>query len=345
MPRSSIPDSRTLRRRRAIALVALAVAIGAIAWLLVGGGSASSRRSHAGRSASAPRAAAPASLRVKVARIGSLPSAVQDAAVAATPSGILVMGGLDAGEASLPDIVLLGREGGRGARIGALPAPLHDACAAAVGADAYVFGGGQVSSFSQITRVSASGAVAAAGTLPTPASDVACASWGAGAYVVGGNTGEEALRTILFWRPHAAPVRAALLPKPLRYAAVAATSQGIVIAGGTSGETVSSDVYRFDPSSGSVRRLARLPYPVTHAAGASLDGYALVIGGRGEGAHSQRGDLLAISPDGHVSVAGELPGGLSDVGAASLAGVVALAGGVDRAGAPQSSVLELAPRG
>jgi N-acetylneuraminic acid mutarotase len=117
-----------------------------------------------------------------------------------------------------------------------------------------------------------------------------------------------------------------------------------MIAGGTSGTQASRDVYSFNPSSGRLRALARLPYPVTHAAGASLGGSMLVIGGRGDGAVSQRHDILAVSPAGAVSVAGALPRSLSDLAAVQSGESVILAGGRDSAGHTQSAILTVTPK-
>jgi hypothetical protein len=334
--------ARRLRRRRLLALAAVAViAIAVIAQLAGGGGSASRPRSASGLAQ--PRASSPARpVHVVLERAGTLPQALQDTAATALADGrVMVAGGLAAGETSLADVVLLSGSSAR--RVGSLAAPLHDACAAVVGGQVYVFGGGQVSSYSSITRVSVEGAAEAAGELPTPASDLACASSGTVAYLVGGYTGSEPLRTILAWRPGAAARVVAYLPEPLRYAAVALTPAGLVIAGGTSGTRASRDVYRLDPTSGRLRRIALLPRGITHAAGAALGADALVIGGREAGEDSQLREVLAISPGGAVSVVGELPLALSDVAVARSGGEIVLAGGRDRAGAQQRSVFRMSP--
>lgn len=275
-----------------------------------------------------------------VSAAGQLPTAVQDAAAAPVAgTGALLIGGLDSAEASVADVVQI--EGGTAKRVATLPTALHDACASAVGGAVYVFGGGQQVSFSQILRVAGSRPAAPAGSLPTPASDVACITIAGVVYIVGGYTGQEPLRTILAWRPGETPRIVGTLPKPLRYAAVGQVGGQIVIAGGTSGVQASRDVYRFDPLSGSVRQLARLPFPVTHAAGASLGDTVLVIGGRGEDTRSQRRSILAISPTGVVTVAGALPLALSDLAAVQSGQALILAGGADRAGRTHREILEV----
>jgi hypothetical protein len=339
------PSGRQIRRRRAGALLGLAlVAIFVIAALRAGGGKsrAVTQARATGRASSA--AAGPGRVQVRVVQSGSLATAEQDAAaVVVSPNGFLLVGGIDEGESSLSSIVSVrtaGAEGGARAQaqadahaIGTLPTALHDACASFVDGSAYLFGGGVVSSFAQITRISASGASRSAGQLPTPASDVACATIGETVYVVGGYTGVAPLRTILAWRPGAPAVRVAgLLPKPLRYAAVAAVGGQLVIAGGSSGETASRDIYRFDPATGTLASIGLLPRALTHAAAAALAGTMFVFGGRGSSPSSATRRILAIAPGGDVRQVGLLPVALSDLAAAALDGHIVLAGGRDAGG-------------
>lgn len=288
-----------------------------------------------------------------VSQTGILPAPVQDAAAAAFgPNRFLLMGGIDQGGASVADILEADRMGAR--RIGALPQTLHDASASTLstgagrtngllGAAVYLFGGGVVSSFPQITQIDSTGATSPAGRLPTPASDVATAAIDGTVYIVGGYTGVTPLRTILAWRPGTAAKVVATLPKPLRYAAVAASGGKLTIAGGTSGEEASSDIYRFDPASGTLARIGLLPRPLTHAAAAALEGTVFVFGGREASPTSQTKRILAIEADGLVHSAGLLPKAVSDLAAVALGEGVALAGGRDRAGVVQGAILVAKP--
>jgi hypothetical protein len=82
-----------------------------------------------------------------------------------------------------------------------------------------------------------------------------------------------------------------------------------------------------------VRRIGRLPAPLTHAAAATLGGRVYVFGGRGGTLGTQKRTILAIDPaTGRVRSAGRLPVALSDLGAATVGGRVLLVGGRDRAG-------------
>jgi N-acetylneuraminic acid mutarotase len=269
---------------------------------------------------------------------GVLPAAEQDAAAAVvSPGRFLLLGGIDEAESSLASI--LDADGSHVRTIGTLPAALHDACASFVDGAAYLFGGGVVSSFAQITRISAAGATQPAGQLPTPASDVACATIGATTYIVGGYTGVTPLRTILAWHPGALARVAGLLPEPLRYAALAAVDGQLVIAGGTSGDTANRDIYRFDPTTRKLTIIGVLPRPLTHAAAAALNGTVFVFGGRGSSPTSQTRRILAITESGNVEQVGVLPLALSDLAAVPLDGHIVIAGGRDEAGRVHNAIL------
>jgi N-acetylneuraminic acid mutarotase len=331
--------ARAIRRRRAGALLVLAL----VAALIVGLATRAGSGGHAGRARTpggSRRATASEAVHVAVSAVGRLPTALRDGAAApAYGGGVLLLGGLTSGEESVADVTRI--VGATTSPLASLPTALHDACAAAVGGAVYVFGGGQQASFSAIVKVAADGTSGQVGSLPTPASDVACVVVGDTVYIVGGYTGSEPLRTILAWRPGASAHVVGMLPKPLRYAAVGQVGGQVLIAGGTSGVDASRDVYRFDPRSGTVREVALLPSGVTHAAGASLPDAVLVIGGRRAGSGSQRQTILALSPGGAVTVAGSLPHPLSDIAAAPEGSAIVLAGGADREGATREEILRL----
>jgi hypothetical protein len=279
---------------------------------------------------------------LRVASRAALPAAVQLPAVAPGAGGAFAIGGLDAGDSSVADVVLIDRAGAR--VVTRLPLALHDAAATRIDGQTYMFGGGEPSgTSSSILRIAASG-VSSAGDLPVGASDIEAATIGHTAYVVGGYTVSAPLRTIVAFTPGGAARAVATLPRPLRYAAVAAVGGRVLIAGGTSGETAQRAILSFDPVTRAVRQIGLLPRPLTHAAGASLNGWMYVIGGRGEGLSEQRASILAIDPrSGAARSAGRLPEALSDVGAASLAGHILAVGGRSSAGRVSDLALTLVP--
>jgi hypothetical protein len=119
----------------------------------------------------------------------------------------------------------------------------------------------------------------------------------------------------------------------------------VLIAGGTSGTTARREVLSFDPRTRRLRVIARLPAPVTHAAGASLNGRFYVLGGRGDTLNSQRSAILAVDPaSGRVTRAGRLPEPLSDLSAGSFPDRVVVVGGRDLLGRARDEIWSLKAR-
>ena len=277
---------------------------------------------------------------------GSLDAPVQDAAAApAGNAGAVLLGGLSAADVSTDTVVLADRAGAR--RIGALPIAVHDSAAVRLGRNVYLFGGGSnTTQQSEIVAVDpASGASRNAGRLPAASSDQSAGAVGGTAYVVGGYTGSSWLDTIVAWRPGAGARVVAHLPAPLRYAAVTAVAGRLVIAGGSLPNGTASDaVLEFAPATGRVRRLGRLPAPVTHAAAAAIGDTAYVIGGRGAALGTPTDAIRAVNVlTGRVVEAGRLPEPLSDLAAVSLGKSILLAGGRGSSGTV-ATLTQLVPR-
>jgi DNA-binding beta-propeller fold protein YncE len=275
--------------------------------------------------------------------LGSLGQPLQDAAAAPSGAGALLLGGLNAADTSVADVRFVARR--REAVRGSLPGVRHDAAAVSLGGSAYVFGGGNgPSQLDEIVKVGPTGRASVVGRLPQPASDVSAAVIAGKAYVVGGFTGTRWLNTILAWRPGTAPRVVARLPVALRYAAVTAAGGKLVIAGGsTPNGTASRVVLAFDPTRRAVEAIAELPAPLTHAAAATLNGIAYVIGGRGASVDSPVGRVSAIDPaSGRLRPAGTLATPRSDLAAVTVPGGILLAGGRSAAGTT-STLGELVP--
>jgi hypothetical protein len=317
---------------------AVALAVGGC-----GGGGSGARARTSSRTPTAPAPHAPrVPAKLRVGASTALPAAVQLPAVAPGAGGALSIGGLDAGDASVASAVLIDGSGAH--EVTRLPLALHDAAAAQIDGQTYLFGGGEPGGASEsIFRVAPSG-VRSVGHLPVGTSDISAATVGHTAYLPGGYTVTAPLRTIVAFTPATGAHVVATRPRPLRYAAVAAVDGRVLIAGGTSGVIAERAILSFDPATRAVRQIGRLPYPVTHAAGASLNGWFYVLGGRSESLSGQRSSILAVDPrSGAVRPAGRLPEALSDIGAASLAGRVVTAGGRNPAGTVFDRALTLLP--
>jgi len=271
----------------------------------------------------------------------NLAAPLQDAAAAASGSGALVAGGLDAADTSVGQVRFVSARGD--AARPSLPSVRHDAAAATIRGRAYVFGGGDgTRQLDEIVALGGRSAPQVVGRLPHPASDVAAAALGDTAYVVGGYTGSAWLDTILAWRPGGKPHVVARLPSPLRYAAVAAAGGKLVIAGGSlpSG-TASRAVLVFDPGTKRVRRLGALLAPTTLAAAAAVGGTAYVIGGRGPATGTPTARIVAVDPLAHtVRPDGTLAEARSDLAAVTVGNRILLVGG-RRASGTSAAVGEL----
>ena len=153
-------------------------------------------------------------------------------------------------------------------------------------------------------------------SLPTATSDAAVAALAGTAYVVGGYDGQQALDTIVAWRPGGQPKLVARLPYGLRYAAVAATDGRLLIAGGSHDEAATTTILSFDPATGDLRHIGDLPEPITHAAAVALGSYVYILGGRGSAAGTQSAAIVAVDAATGRSVRdGRLPQPLSDAAA------------------------------
>ena len=253
---------------------------------------------------------------------GTLPFAIQDPAAVSLPGGgVALLGGLGSTDLSL-DAGVIARRGASHV-FGHLPHALHDAPAVRLGARVYVFGGGDgIRQLAGITAVDlATGAATAAGSLPAASSDSSATSLRGTAYVVGGFTGTRWLDTIVAWRPHGTARVVAHLPSAVRYAAVTSADGVVVVAGGSLPNGTASDrIWTFDPRSGRVRTIGRLPEATTHGAAAAIGGTAFVIGGRGATLGTPTARILAIDPKtGRVHAAGRLAVATSDLAAVATA--------------------------
>ena len=325
--------------------------LGVAALAVVAGAGCSSSQKQATVSAGTRRnpaqvaPAQPRATRLAEQPAGSLAQPVQDAAAAASGSGALLLGGLNAADTSVGDIRFVSARGDT--LRGSLPGVRHDAAAVTLGGAGYVFGGGNgPSQLDEIVKVGPAGRATLVGRLPQPSSDSSAAAISGTAYIVGGFTGTRWLNTILAWRPGARPRVAARLPVALRYAAVTAAGGKLVIAGGsTPNGTASRTVLSFDPARGRVRTIGLLPAPTTHAAAATFNGIAYVIGGRGAAVGSATARISAIDPsNGRVRRAGVLAAPLSDLAAVSVRGGILVAGGHGPAGT-SSTIGKLVPAG
>ena len=282
--------------------------------------------SHPPGDAAGPhRAAARTKLVARLERY-RLPAPVSAESVAALPGGVLIVGGLDAGEASAGGVFRLDTGDGRLSPAGSLRAPLHDAAAAVLGKRVLVFGGGAEASSDEVQALPLSGGTVAAGAtaegagrLPTVRSDLSAVTLGGRAYVLGGYDGAAPLGSVLATSDGGVFQAVTTLPRPARYMAVTTLGGRIYAFGGRLANGDASDAIRVvDPGAGTARVVGHLPQGVSHAAAVTLGGRAYVLGGEAGGAASDR--IWRFDPgSGKVVAAGRLPLAVTG-GAAAVAG-------------------------
>jgi len=151
-------------------------------------------------------------------------------------------------------------------------------------------------------------------------------------YVIGGDAGSRPLTSVVAWQPGDRARIVAHLPKGLSFPAVGVIGGQVIVAGGTSEHGPSRAVYGFAPSSGQVSGILALPHPLTHAAGAVLDGRLYLLGGvRSVGGTQTDQTLTYDLSSATVSSAGRLPEPLSDAATVALSDRLLIAGGVNDA--------------
>jgi len=267
---------------------------------------------------------------LSVARRLALPAARAGAAVTTIDQGAIVAGGLSDAD-SATDTVFVLHPDGRVGVLSPLPGAIHDAAAATLGTRVLTFGGGASEGSDHIVQV-LPGPPHRVGTLPQALSDLVAAEVGGTAYVAGGWNGTATNRTIYAVTSAGRVRRAGTLPLGVRYPAAAALGGRLILAGGetTSGAPTGA-AWSFDPQTGAVARLPRLPEPTDHAAGVTLNGRFYSVGGLRRGTLTAA--IVSWAPgERRWRRAGTLPVALSDASAVPFGSGVAVLGGRSASG-------------
>ena len=276
----------------------------------------------------------------------SLPAPISGEAAAAVPGGTLILGGLDASEASVEGIFSLGSSG-RVQQAGSLAGPLHDAAATVLKGKVFVFGGGTETSTDQVQSLPASASpslpatATVVGHLPAVRSDLSAVTVGSQAYILGGYDGTSPDPAVLATPDGRSFSQVAELEVPARYMAVATVGGRIYAFGGETGAGAPTDaIQEVDPAKGTVRQIGRLPQPVSHAAAVALGGSIYVLGGEGtEGATAKSWRFDPAS--GKVSPATPLPHPVAGGAVAGQGESAYLIGGTGSGGEALASIVSL----
>lgn len=275
-----------------------------------------------------------------------LPAPISGEAAAAVPAGTLILGGLDASEASVEG-VFLRRRSAEVASAGSLAGPLHDAAAAVLNGKVLVFGGGTETSTDQVQSLpvgaspSSPATATVVGRLPGVRSDLSAVTVGSKAYVLGGYDGANPDPAVLATADGRSFSHVADLPVPARYMAVAALGGRIYAFGGETGAGSPTDaIQEVDPAQGTARQIGRLPQAISHAAAVALGGSIYILGGEGgEGATAKSWRFDPAS--GKVFPASALPHPIAGGAVAGAGESAYLIGGTGPGGEALGSVVRL----
>jgi Kelch motif protein len=272
-----------------------------------------------------------------------LPAPVQREVAEADGDSIVLAGGLDSAGASTDGVFSLDPGTGHVQQLGTVSGAFHDAAGAIMGNKLVVFGGGAVVGTDHVQAFDLGARKGILrGHLPVALSDLSSATIGSTTYLVGGYDGHAPQSAIYATTNGTTFRKAGALPVGLRYTAVTAVGRAVVVAGGTTGTTSVNTVNRFDPGTGRVTLLARLPAPVSHAAAFVLGGQIYVVGGTDPAGNAVRAVTRIDPSTGAVTRMKPLGEPVSDAGVAELNDQAWLIGGWRGSAVSQILVARLA---
>lgn len=329
-------QQRARRRRRLYPFGAVLVLAGFLIIRGLGGSGGSSGLSD------------PVRPQVLVSRLASksLPAPISGETAVILHGGTLIIGGLDASEASVSGVFRLDRTGTL-RPAGSLSGPLHDAAATTLGNKVLVLGGGTATSTDTVqalpvsTATGRSATAAVVGHLPAVRSDLSAVTIGSKAYVLGGYDGTTPDPAVLATADGRSFEQVAELKVPARYIATAAVGNRIFAFGGETASGAATDaIQEIDPAQGTVRVVGHLPRAVSHAAAVVLGGRVYVLGGEENGTATDR--VWQFDPaTGRVAAAPSLPLAVSGGAAVSTGRDAYLLGGTGAGGEALASIVVL----
>lgn len=276
----------------------------------------------------------------------SLPAPISGETAVILRGGTLIIGGLDAGEASVSGVFRLDQTG-KLRPAGSLSGPLHDAAATTLGDKVLVLGGGTETSTDTVQALPVSAAAghsataAVVGHLPAVRSDLSAVTIGAKAYVLGGYDGTTPDPAVLATADGSSFEQVAELKVPARYLATAVIGDRIFAFGGETASGSATDVIQeIDPAKGTARVIGHLPQAVSHAAAVVLGGRIYVLGGEDNETATDR--VWRFDPaTGKVAAAPSLPLAVSGGAAVSAGRSAYLIGGTGAGGEALASIVLL----
>jgi len=258
-----------------------------------------------------------------------LPEPVGREAAMPTATGLVVAGGLVAGDQSTGAAYRVDLHNGHAVTLADLPVPVHDVGGAVVQGRPEVIGGGNATEQDVVQSAQVGGGWRVHGHLPSPRSDLAAVTVGDRVFVVGGYDGTTpALADVLVSTGGGVFRVFGRLRVAVRYPAIALGDGAIWVFGGERNGVEVDLLQRVDLRTGRARIAGHLPRPLGHASAVALGGRILLIGGR-TGAASLTAAMWWFDPASTTRLrrAGSLPTPLADSALAVVGRSAYLMGG------------------
>jgi outer membrane protein assembly factor BamB len=223
--------------------------------------------------------------------LGSLGTALHDAAAATVGSNVYLFGGGQT--SSYNAITQVDPSSGRSQSAGQLPEPRSDLAAATIGRTVYLVGGFTgVSPLKSILAWTPGSKPRVVGSLPEPLRYAAVASHNGKLVIAGGITPQGHTSKVDSFDPKTGKTtQLGILPSPVSHAPAVALGRYVYLLGGQAANGApTKEIYAIDPKKGTVWLAGHLPVPLSDAAAAIFEGGIILAGG-----HSTRGTVADIS--------------------------------------------------
>ncbi len=245
-----------------------------------------------------------------------------------TSAGVVVGGGLVAGDQTSASTYRLDLRRGRVMKLPDLSVPVHDVAGVAVQGRPYLVGGGSAFEQDVVQAFGRGESWRVVGHLPSARSDLASATVGRRIVVIGGYDGHGPALTDVLVSANARRFSVfGRLRVPVRYPAVAVADGAIWVLGGERSGVMVDAVQRIDARTGRVRIVGKLPHPLGHASAAKLGDRIVLAGGRSSETTLTR-EMWWFDPSSpRFHRAGSLPTPLADSAVVSAGPSVYLIGG------------------
>jgi hypothetical protein len=255
----------------------------------------------------------------------ALPAPTSRAVVLVDGATLVVLGGQDAGHASVATVERIDPRVGTVTAGSPLNPAVHDAAGVQRAADSVVIAGGTPPARATVQAATPGQATRVLGALATPRTDHVAALVGGKIFVLGGaDADEHAIAVVEASTDGTTWSDAGTLVDPVRYPAVASFDGKIYLFGGARGGAPdTTDVQRYDPESGTTEVVAQLPSPLSHASAVVLGGQVWILGGFVDDTPSAQ--ILHFDPrSGTLTPAGSLPEPVTDAGAVATSSTTGL---------------------